>query len=292
MPERLPVIDLHMHSRFSDGTLTPTELVAQGCRIGLAAMALTDHDTTAGITEFLTAIRAAQPALRGFSGVEISVEVESGTLHLLGYGINPNHSGLAADLAHIRDGRAWRNTQILEKLQQLGIPLEWSEVTRHAGDEVVSRPHFAMALIERGVVTSKQAAFDQFLAKGQPAYVDRFRLTPAQGMARIREAGGIPVLAHPMLFTKDFDALQRHLRTWVPQGLMGIEAYYPEHTPAQNARLRRLAQEFGLLVTGGADFHGAMNPDVRMGVGFGGLHTPETLIAPLCKALPESDWVA
>lgn len=286
------MIDLHCHSSFSDGSESPETLVAAARGLGLRALALTDHDTCAGVPVFLETVRESGGGLLGFAGVEISVETATGTLHLLGYGMDPDNRALRADLAHIRDGRDWRNRRILAALQGLGIPLEWREVVGFAGDEIVARPHFALALVARGVVKSKQQAFDRYLAKGQPAYVDRFRLTPETAIGRIANAGGVAVLAHPLTLGLGPDALRETVKSLIPHGLGGIEVYYAEHSSAQTAQLRRLAKDLGLLLTGGSDYHGTLNPDVRLGKGFGGLRVPDDLVAPLVRALSSSRGLA
>jgi predicted metal-dependent phosphoesterase TrpH len=273
------MIDLHAHSTFSDGSLTPEELVALAVETGLTAVALTDHDCTDGVPRFLAACEAA--GITGVAGVEISAEVPHGALHMLGYGIEPGHPALEPNLANIRDGRQYRNTRILARLNELGLPLTWDEVAANAGEDVVGRPHFAKALLDRGYVSDKQAAFDRYLGKGASAYVDRFRLSPADSLAAIRAAGGVPVLAHP--FTLDLG--RRELAAYVAElktiGLGGIEVYYSEHSAEQVQQYLDLAVELDLVATGGTDFHGEINPDVKLGTGFGNLRVPDDVLAAL-----------
>ena len=168
------MIDLHIHSTFSDGSDTPEALAVLGAQAGLVAMALTDHDNVHGAGLFLQACRSRR--ITGLTGVEISAEVPSGTLHILGYGIDPTHDELLKNLDRVLDGRAWRNERILRRLNDLGCSLAWEEVAALAGEDVVGRPHFARALQARGYVASTQEAFDKYLAKGKPAYVERFLL--------------------------------------------------------------------------------------------------------------------
>lgn len=273
------MIDLHVHSIFSDGSLTPEELIEQACLVGLRALALTDHDTTAGLLRFLAA--AAGRAIRAIPGVEISAEFSPGTLHLLGYFVRPDDVALNEGLAWIRGGRALRNAEILRKLQKLGLALTWEEVVRHAGSEVVGRPHFAQALLARGYVSTKDEAFDRYLGKGKPAYAERRRFTPEDSVRLIREAGGVPVLAHPFTLHLDSTGLRQLIESLMAEGLAGLEAYYPEHTPDLQQAYARLAGELGLVATGGSDFHGELAPDIRLGSGFGDLQVPDDVVERL-----------
>lgn len=273
------MIDLHTHSTFSDGSLTPESLVAMAKSLGLTAVALTDHDCTSGHARFMTACLAN--GVRGIPGVEISANTREGTLHMLGYFVDGEEPGLHATLREIRGGREVRNRRILERLNDLGFALSWEEVASYAGEDVVGRPHFAQAMQAKGFVTTKEEAFDLYLGKGKPAYVDRFRLSPADSIAAIRGAGGVAVLAHPGTMGLGHRALSEAVAGLKLSGLGGIEAYYSEHTADQQAQYIGLASEFGLAVTGGSDYHGAANPAVRMGVGFGSLKVPDSLLAGL-----------
>jgi predicted metal-dependent phosphoesterase TrpH len=278
------MLDLHLHSTFSDGSDTPEELVALGARAGLQGMALTDHDNVRGAGAFLQACRTHR--ITGLTGVEISAEVPAGTLHILGFGVDPSHAELQRKLARVLDGRAERNAQILQRLQGLGFDLSWAEVTAQAGEDVVGRPHFALALQQRGYVASTQAAFEKFLGKGKPAYVNRYRLAPAEGIRLIRAAGGLPVMAHPFSWVADDAALEAALTELIAYGLGGIEAYYPEYAPERQVAYLRLARKLGLVMTGGTDYHGAAKPNVAIGTAQGRFRVPDELLAPLLQALP------
>jgi predicted metal-dependent phosphoesterase TrpH len=196
------VIDLHIHSTFSDGSMTPEEIVELAARAGLKTIALTDHDGMGGIARFMDACRTA--GIRGLPGIEISVDCKSGTMHMLGYLIDPGNQTLIERLKWLREGREVRNAEILEKLNKLGFGLTWEEVAAFAGEDVVGRPHFAQALLARGFVKDKTEAFDKYLGKGKPAYADRRRMTPENSIQLIRGAGGVAVLAHP--FTLNLSA--------------------------------------------------------------------------------------
>ena len=284
------MIDLHIHSTFSDGTDTPDALVALGAQAGLVAMALTDHDNVRGADAFLHACRSHR--ITGLTGVEISAEVPSGTLHILGYGVDPTHAELLKNLDRVLDGREWRNEQILQKLNDLGLTLTWDEVAVLAGDDVVGRPHFARAMQNRGYIGRTQEAFDKYLAKGMPAYVDRFRFFPADGIRLIRAAGGLPVIAHPFTWIADDAVLEPALAELKTQGLGGIEAYYPEHGNEQTISYLRMAGKLGLVVTGGTDYHGAVKPNVALGKAGGQFAVPDALLPPLLAALPGRVGVA
>jgi len=287
------MIDLHLHSTNSDGSETPQELVEEGQRVGLTAMALTDHDNMEGTEDFLAACRSL--GMTGIAGVEISAAVDEGhgSLHILGYGLNPEHPLVVENLGRVLDGRAWRNEQILEKLNGLGLELEWSEVQACAGEDIVGRPHFAQALIDRDYVSSVSEAFERYLAKGQPAYAERYRLYPEEGIRMIREAGGIAVIAHPFSWELDEKKLEAGLRALKEMGLRGIEAVYPEYGGEQTVALLRLARKLDLLTTGGTDYHGLVKPEIQLGKGFGSLCVPDDYLPPLLQALGEKNpWVA
>lgn len=273
------MIDLHAHSTFSDGSSSPEELVDQAVKIGLTAMALTDHDGTMGVDRFLAACQ--QRGLRGVPGMELSVDFPGGTMHMLGYFIRHHDPVIESELARLRKGREDRNQLILARLNQIGFPLSWEEVRKWAGEDVVGRPHFAKAMIEKGYVRRKDDAFDRYLGKGKPAYVERVRLTVEQSIALIRNAGGVPVLAHPFTLNLGRRRLRTLLGELAATGLQGIEAYHSEHSHDQQRFCLSLARDLGLEVTGGSDYHGMLNPYVHLGVGFGNLNVPDDLVERL-----------
>lgn len=277
------MIDLHMHSLFSDGTYTPEELVAAGVKNGVSALALTDHDTTDGVNRFLSAARAA--GLQAFSGVEVSADCDLGSVHVLGYGMDPAHPGFIKSLAWIRQGREERNREILDRLNRLGLPLTYEDVTSHAGADVVARPHFALAMMAKGYVSNKREAFDRYLARGKPAYAERRRFDPAQTFALIKEAGGLPVLAHPITLRQAGGTFRKTVEEFKAQGLAGLEVYYPEHAPDLVRTYLALARDLDLLATGGSDFHGAVSPGVEIGRGYGHLKVPDEVAQALADRL-------
>jgi len=279
LAERGAMIDLHFHSTFSDGSVPPEGLVRMGKEIGLTAMALTDHDSTGGVDRFLASCRKA--GLTGISGVEISAEISRGTLHMLAYFIDPRNAKLESVLERIRGGRSARNEEILAKLNGMGFELTWEEVLAFAGEDVVGRPHLARALVQRGYVDSTKQAFNLYLAKGRKAYAERFRLPPAECIAVIRGAGGVAVLAHPFTLELNRGALREYVSGLAGRGLGGIEVRYSEHSSSQVAQYTALADEFDLAPTGGSDFHGQVNPEIKIGTGFGSLNVPDACVEAL-----------
>ncbi len=273
------MIDLHMHSTFSDGSLTPEELLATAVQAQLSAIALTDHDSTRGLPRFLEAARGT--TVRALPGVEISADFEGGTMHMLGYFIRHDDPKLNEGLEWIRNGRELRNAEILRKLNELGCDLTWDEVKSYAGEDVVGRPHFAQAMIAKGFIKEKDEAFDRYLGRGKPAYAERLRYTPVASAQLIRDAGGVAVLAHPFTLNLGMTALRALLVELKSAGLDGIEVYYSEHNSDLQRQYHQLAKELNLVATGGSDFHGALSPDIRMGVGFGGLRIPDDIVEKL-----------
>ena len=278
------MIDLHAHSTFSDGSLTPVQLAAHAVERGLSAIALTDHDTTAGLSAFLDAARAG--SIRGVPGVEISVDCADGTLHMLGYFFDAANEALQSVLRRIREGRSKRNELIVKRLCELKMPLTMQEVRAFAGEDLVSRTHFAQAMVARGYVTSSKDAFNRYLGRGKPGYVNRFRLAAEPAISVIRDAGGVSVLAHPSTLGLGAQALSQCVAGLAAYGLSGIEVYYSEHNPAQVKEYLALAQTLNLVATGGSDFHGAANPLIELGSGFGSLRVPDEAVDRLYERVP------
>jgi predicted metal-dependent phosphoesterase TrpH len=257
-------IDLHAHTTASDGSFAPSEVVGMAGRAGLLAVGITDHDTTDGVGEALAA--GERLDLEVVPGVELSVDhPRLGSLHILGYWIQPDHPDLAGRLEEIRGGRDSRNQKILDRLASLGCPLDLEEVRQIAGGEVVGRPHLARAMIEHGYVQTTQEAFDRYLARGRPAYLERERMGPEEAIDRIRRAGGVAVWAHPGLIGLEEPDLEREIVELAQAGLCGVEAHYPEHSPGTTELLLSLCDRYGLAPTGGTDFHGEVKPQIQLG---------------------------
>lgn len=244
-------IDLHTHSTASDGLLAPAELVRAAHQAGLTTLALTDHDTTSGV---LAAQQAGQAlGIEVIAGVEINTDLPGGggEAHVLGYFVRLAAAGFEAELTRRREEREARGKQMVARLQAAGIPITWEQV-RAKADGAVGRPHVAAALVDLGLVVSVAEAFDRYLGRGMAGYVPRAPFTPSQAIALIRQGGGVASLAHPAEIA-DLPALLTNL---VAEGLVGLETYYGQYQPETVARLRGLAQRFGLIPTGGSDYHG------------------------------------
>ncbi len=275
-------IDLHAHTTASDGSLSPAELVEKAHRLGLAALAVTDHDTLGGLAEAQSA--AGRVGLDLVPGVELSVEDERGRFHLLGYGFDLENEALGRTLADLRRSRAARNARMGDRMAALGLPVTMDDVRAEAGEdaEVIARPHFARALMKHGVVASVAEAFDRYLSTGKPLYLPKEVLTPRDAIALLHGAGGVAVMAHPGLVLLDAPALADRVASLAQDaGLDGIEAYYSQHTLEDTDRFLFLAARLGLLVTGGSDFHGLAKPHVPLGVVFGGKPAPPALLDSL-----------
>ena len=275
-------IDLHLHTTHSDGSFSTRDVMAFAKQAGLTALAITDHDIVEGIAE-ATAI-GAELGIEVVPGVEISSRLGESELHILGYFLNWTDPLLAQRLSSLRDSRHTRNPKIVQRLNELGIPITYEEVRALAGTESVGRPHIARLLMEKKFVTSAKEAFDRYLANGRPAFVDRELPEPAEAVRWIREAGGVPVLAHPTWVRTSADGLRTLVRELKTAGLGGIEVHYSTHTPSQTTEYLELAKQCDLLVTGGSDFHGVTKPDIEVGIGRGQLKVSEKLLDPLRKA--------
>ncbi len=269
-------LDLHLHTTHSDGSCTPAEVVGLAHQAEVTALAITDHDITTGLTEASAAGEAL--GIEIIPGVEISSSLGNSELHILGYFLDWQDTPLNERLKTLRDSRHRRNPKIIERLQSLGIDLTYEEVRALAGSDSVGRPHIARALMDKGVVTSAKEAFDRFLAEGKPAYVPRDLPSPAEAIHWIKAARGLAVLAHPTWVRCTDQSLVELVRQLKADGLDGVEVYYSTHAARQTREYLSLAQQLGLLVTGGSDFHGLTKPDIEVGIGKGSLHIPTSLL--------------
>jgi len=274
------MIDLHTHTTFSDGSLTPTQLVEQAAAMGLTAVAVTDHDTVDGLPEALAA--GQRFAIEVVPGVEINLEHERVTMDMLGYFLGGCPSdGLKEELAELRVYRDERNARIVERLAELGVVLDAADLTAAAENGSVGRPHIGEALVRRGYVSSITEAFELYLRRGAPAWVDRRRLSLGAAVRLLRASGGLPVLAHPGIIRTDAAGLDHILRDAVKAGMVGLECYYPLHDETAVKAFLVLAGKYALVATGGSDYHGSVKPKARLGVGPGGMAFPDDLLAGL-----------
>jgi len=282
-------IDLHIHSTASDGSLTPSELLEMAVQFGLKAIAITDHDTLSGsVAALATGIPST---LRFLTGIEISAAAPpgfqlSGSIHILGYGIDPENASLNSLLGVLKASRENRNPRIIARLGELGFRLDPDELSEIVGDAVAGRPHIAQLMVEKGMADSIDDAFNRFLGKNKPAYVEKFRVPMPEAIAAINHAGGIAVLAHPYLCgLSEPDEFERFLKTLQSMGLRGIEAFYPNHSQADTDTYLRLAAKYNLVVTGGTDYHGDATPEIQMGIGDGRFHVPVSVFENLAANL-------
>ena len=278
-------IDLHIHTTASDGTFTPAQVVSHAHRLKLKAIAITDHDTVAGSKEAL--LSGIPPSLEFLTGVEISATPPSfypgsGSFHLLGYSIRLDDPQLNRTLEKLQQARKNRNPAIINRLNELGISITLDEVRREAGEGQLGRPHIAQFIVKKRAVASIDEAFDRFLGTGKPAYVDKQRVECFKAIEIILAAGGVPVLAHPgLLDYKTDNQLDELIGELKKAGIQGVEVYYSGHTPDQTRLYAELAKRHDLLMTGGSDFHGAIQPEIEMGSGQGDLIVPYELFEKL-----------
>ena len=272
-------IDLHTHTTFSDGSLSPTELVDLANQQGLDILAITDHDTTEGLPEALEATKDA--SLELIPGIELSAQFQNREMHILGYFINPTDPQFQTRLEALRSTRIERIRHILDRLHSLGMDISLEDVEQVSGFGTIGRPHIAQVLIAKGYVTSMKDAFEHLLGSRGKAYVQRVVPEAHEIIGWITDAGGIPVLAHPYWegFNKEDSATA--CQTLVEQGLQGLEVFYGTFSAKHISFNLGLARRFDLLMTGGSDFHGTLKPDIALGKGRGSLHVPSKVVERL-----------
>ncbi len=250
MAERHSRIDLHLHTTASDGALSPTELVREAKVRGLECIAVTDHDSTNGIEESIA--EGQRLGIQIIPGIEMSTDIPRAEVHVLGYFLDYHDEQFQVVLQQLRDGRRDRAEKMVGKLAEMGLPIPWDRVQEVAGAGSVGRPHVAQVMLEYGYVSSLAEAFTEYIGRNAPAYVERYKLTPAEAVQMIRGVGGLPVLAHP----SEVVTLSQVLPELVTAGLVGLECYYFGYSPEAVEGLVALADERGLVPTGGTDFHG------------------------------------
>ena len=277
------MLDLHCHSTASDGTVPPSELPAMARKIGLKALALTDHDTIDGVEMFMTAAEAV-PELRCIPGIELACRLENGYhCHIVGLFVDWKNEALQQLCKQILIWRKERNINILKKLADLGMPLDFETLKAQAGgigDDVVGRPHIAAALVRGGYCKKEKDAFEKYIGRGRPAYCMREVADVPMSIRAIHDAGGLAILAHP--FTSfDNSKVEAVAVELQKSGLDGMEAYYSEYSITQQNTAIQIAGKLGLALSGGSDFHGAHHQNIMMGTGYGGLCVPDKLLVEL-----------
>ncbi|MDP3427232.1 MAG: PHP domain-containing protein [Humidesulfovibrio sp.] len=277
-----PRVDLHTHSTVSDGTLSPTELMGAAAEAGLSAIALTDHDTLAGLPE--ARAEAERLGIELVPGCELSLEYAGLPTHMLALFVENPAGAVAGELDRVQQARITRNERMLEKLRTVGVHMRMEDVARHAAG-LVGRPHIAKARLAAGVVKTFDEAFGRFLGNGGLAHVPKEKLLPREAIEAVHADGGLAILAHPCLLTQHARHLEVILRDLKALGLDGVEVFYTEHSERYTIEVARLAESLGLLKSGGSDFHGTVKPGVRLGRGRGGLYVPGRVLADMKAAL-------
>jgi predicted metal-dependent phosphoesterase TrpH len=257
MSEYSDRVDLHIHTTFSDGDMTPEEVVSEAKRIGLAGIAITDHDEVAGVD---VAMEAAGGDLEVVAGVELSTSEGKCDIHILGYLIDTRSEELRRYLDLFRDARRTRGIRMVERLRKMGVDIEVDAVLEKAGGGSVGRPHIAAALVENGAVDSVEAAFKKYIGFHSPAYVSKYQLKPSDAFRLIRDAGGVGAMSHPGTTRRD-----DLITDFIAEGMRAMEVYHPKHSEGDIARYKRLAEKLGLVVTGGSDSHGKRNEKLHIG---------------------------
>ena len=284
-------IDLHIHSTASDGTLTPTEIVQTALKSTKSekdpiVIALTDHDTVAGVSEFLKEAKKYKERVTAIPGVEISTNYHGVEIHILGYNVDPENKELLEQLKICRESRDGRNEKIIARLQAEGFQITMEDIKPEDPNETIARPHIAKQLMKKKYVSSVKEAFDKYLAEGRSCYVERIMPTPQEAIALIRNSGGIPVLAHLMYYKKLNAAEKEVLVSELKEaGLEGIEAYYNTYTPVEEEYVSSLAKQNALLLTGGTDFHGQNKPHISLFTGQGNMEVPEAILPEFMEAI-------
>jgi hypothetical protein len=273
-------VDLHAHSTASDGSDAPAHLVELALEAGLGSLAVTDHDTQQGVAEALAA--SSTTDLELIPGVELSLGYDRGGMHLVVLWLIPGNGPLQDRLAALRDGRDVRNLEIVRRLTSVGMPVTIDEIEDEAGGGSVGRPHIAAVMVARGYVPDIRTAFDLWLGAGKPGYVGRDRLDPVEAIGLARESGGVPILAHPHTLGITTAAEMADLLVWLKRaGLVGLEAFYGAYRRHERDGYVDLARRFGLIPSGGSDYHGTYKPGLMLGSGYGDLVVTDALLDEL-----------
>lgn len=261
------IYDLHVHTSASDGVYSPEEVIEKANTMGLAGIAITDHDTVDGLQSALSFAGKENIKTHVIPGIEMNTELDEEEIHILGYFIDYKNKGLINRLAEIKKSRYERARRMISKLNNMGIDIEFGQVQRMARGDLIGRPHIARAMVEKGYVFSNKEAFEKYISKGKPAYVPRYKFFPQEAIGLIKQSGGIAILAHPGLLNNidKFNSL-------INMGIEGVEAFYPEHSPEQIRIYIELCHNKNLLLTGGSDFHGMAREESRNKLGCCGVN--------------------
>lgn len=279
------IVDLHVHSNKSDGSFTPSELVDYAVEKGLRAFALTDHDTTEGLDEAIAAAKGKE--IEVIPGIEFSTEYEGKDIHIVGLYIDYKSKIFSGQIQAFVDSRTLRNRKMCANLQSAGIDISYEKLLAAFPDAVITRAHYAKYLLDHGAVNSMPEAFDKYLGDHTRYFVPREKVTPMQAVKLILDAGGIPVLAHPTLYHMSDKRLELLLYRLKEAGLAAMECIYSTYTPSEERQMKKLADKYGLLPSGGSDFHGTTKPKLDLAVGYGNLMVPEEILTNLKKWLQD-----
>lgn len=280
------MIDLHTHSTASDGTLTPSELALAAKKAGLKACAITDHDTVDGVGEFLNACRLN--GVEGIPGVELSAKYHS-ELHIVGLYIDYENKNFLDNLYKLKNARRLRNINMLKKCCDMGFNITENDLlsqNENSTMDSIGRPHFAAAFVKHGYTKILQEAFDLYIDKGKPCYVERELYTPEKCVRMIKNAGGIAVLAHPISVSRDRETLYELLKELKGYGLDGAECFYSAYDDEFTILINGICRELGLKASGGSDFHGLNSPELRLGKGKGNLNIPYSILLKMTEDMP------
>ena len=291
------IVDLHVHSTKSDGSMTPTDLVNYAIEKGLSAFALTDHDTTAGIDEALAAAEKHNQAISNgeseglplevIPGIEFSTEYHGKDIHILGLFIDYNSPAFKEKIQGFVDSRILRNKKMCASLASDGIDITYEKLVEENPNAIITRSHYAKYLLNHGYTTSMKEAFERYIGDHAKHYVPREKITPMQAVELINEVNGLAFLAHPTLYHMSDRHLEELLALLKDAGLAGIEAVYSTYTQGEELQMRKLASKYNLLISGGSDFHGVIKPKLDLAVGYGKLFIPESILTDIKDALTE-----
>jgi len=279
------IVDLHVHSNKSDGSYTPSELVEYAVKKGLSAFALTDHDTTEGLDEAIAAAKGKE--IEVIPGIEFSTEYEGKDIHIVGLYIDHKSKVFSDHIQAFVDSRIERNRKMCANLQSAGIDISYEKLLAAFPGAVITRAHYAKYLLDHGVVNNMSEAFDKYLGDHTRYFVPREKVTPMQAVQLILDAGGIPVLAHPTLYHMSDKRLELLLYRLKEAGLAAMECIYCTYTPSEERQMKKFADKYGLLPSGGSDFHGTTKPKLDLGTGYGNLQVPEEILTNLKKWLQD-----
>lgn len=266
------IVDLHTHTTESDGSFTPEELILEAKRVGLSAIAITDHDSISGIKKAMPI--AQEHSIELIPGVELSTDYNGKEVHVVGLFIDLEDEYFLAKIKEFKDNRDNRNVIMVENLQKEGFAITIEELTAENPDCVITRANIARFLFEHGMIPSIQTAFEKYIGDNCKCYVNRFKITPMDAVRLIKKAGGTAILAHPLLYHMSDATLQKLIDEMKESGLDGMEAIYCTYTPSEERQMKKLSKENGLLISGGSDFHGTTKPKLNLATGYGKLYIP------------------